>query len=156
MTGDPQPGSDAVTTLRAALDVLVFAPIGLGVKLVDDAPDAVERARQELSNARFIGRLAVTQGVAQIRENLEQRSVEPETTTVSTAEQRDDIVDEPVDVPNVGDLALPDYEHLPAIDIVAKLAGLDGAERDAIERYESAHRRRRTVLGKLEQLAADA
>ena len=52
-----------------------------------------------------------------------------------------------------GDLALPDYDTLPAIDIVGKLDTLDAAARDAIERYESANRQRRTVLGKLAQLA---
>ena len=51
------------------------------------------------------------------------------------------------------DLALPDYDTLPAIDIVAKLETLDAADRQAIERYESANRQRRTVLGKLAQLA---
>ena len=52
-----------------------------------------------------------------------------------------------------GDLALPDYDTLPAIDIVGKLATLDDVSRDAIERYELANRQRRTVLGKLAQLA---
>lgn len=52
-----------------------------------------------------------------------------------------------------GDLALPDYDTQPAIDIVAKLETLNDADRDAIERYESANRQRRTVLGKLAQLA---
>ena len=50
------------------------------------------------------------------------------------------------------DLALPDYDTLPAIDIVAKLDTLDADDRAAIERYERAHRQRRTVLGKLAQL----
>jgi hypothetical protein len=52
----------------------------------------------------------------------------------------------------VEDLALPDYDHLPAVDVVRALSGLSTVERDAVERYERAHRQRRTVLGKLAQL----
>jgi hypothetical protein len=55
-------------------------------------------------------------------------------------------------IPEVAELALPDYEHLPAAHIVAKLAGLQQSDRDAIELFESNHRHRRTILGKLEQL----
>ena len=49
-------------------------------------------------------------------------------------------------------LAVPDYDQLPAIDIIDQLGDLSDAERAAIEAYELAHRRRRTVLGKLDQL----
>jgi hypothetical protein len=50
------------------------------------------------------------------------------------------------------DLALPDYDHLPASQIVAMLGDLISDERDDIEQYERANRGRRTVLGKLDQL----
>lgn len=51
-----------------------------------------------------------------------------------------------------GELALPDYEQLPAAHIVAKLDRLTQDERDAIEEFESAHRNRRTIIGKLDRL----
>jgi hypothetical protein len=50
------------------------------------------------------------------------------------------------------DLALPDYDHLPASQIVSMLGDLISDERDDIEQYERANRGRRTVLGKLDQL----
>lgn len=53
---------------------------------------------------------------------------------------------------DAGSLALADYDHLPASQIVAMLADLDDDERAAIEQYERANRHRRTVLGKLDQL----
>ena len=53
-------------------------------------------------------------------------------------------------------LALADYDHLPASDVVSKLAGLEPDERDAIEAYELSGRRRRTILGKIEQLKSEA
>ena len=163
MTRSAEP-LDPSVVVRAAVDVLLFAPLGLGAKFVEDAPDAVEKARRELSNARFIGRLAVDQGIKQVRSRFEPSEPSPDQPAAGG-----DVVDgfEPrvpvgeighsndpvVSALGAGDLALPDYDTLPAIDIVGKLETLDDADRDAIERYESANRQRRTVLGKLAQLA---
>ena len=74
MTRTDEPHAPSVM-VRAAVEVLVFAPLGLGAKLVDDAPDAVASARRELSNARFVGRLAVDQGIKQVRSRLDRKSV---------------------------------------------------------------------------------
>ncbi len=161
--------SDPTVMARAAFDVLVFAPLGLGVKLVEDAPGAVGRARRELSNARFLGRLAVGQGLQQVRARMDTtRSAAVATPAPKSgsdptpvdaeppspaAEIQDDATPGGSDVAlSADDLALPDYDTLPAIDIVAKLDTLDAHDRAAIERYERAHRQRRTVLGKLAQL----
>lgn len=54
------------------------------------------------------------------------------------------------------ELAIPDYDHLPALDIVGQLDRLSSDERAEVERYERAHRGRRTVLGKIAQLDASA
>ena len=162
MTRSHEPIAPA-EVVRAAVDVLVYAPIGLGVMLVEDTPAAVGRARQELSNARFIGRLAVDQGLTQLRKRFE-----PALEDVSSNDRVNDTatesvtVDQPAhsdDVPHpvavaAADLALPDYDTLPAIDIVAKLETLTPMQRAEIGAYETVHRRRRTVLGKLDQLAA--
>lgn len=166
---------DPSAVVRAAAEVLVYAPLGLGVKLVEDAPTAVARVRQELSNARFIGRMTVNQGVAQVRSRMDadrqttsvsrsgaSRAVAPADpapaalrladTSTAVAGSSGDV--EPLGAgPSADDLALPDYDTLPAIDIVAKLDTLTPGERSEIEQYESAHRQRRTVLGKLAQLA---
>ena len=50
-------------------------------------------------------------------------------------------------------LAIPGYDALSASQVVERLAGLSGAELDAVRRYEAGHRRRRTILGKIEQLS---
>ena len=144
--------------MRAALDVLVFAPLGLGAKLVEDAPTAVGNARRELSNARFIGRLAVDQGIRQVACPFRAPAT-PEPDRLACASRAKSLDDEPATAASMpsdrrsDDLALPDYDTLPAIDIVAKLETLDAVDREAIERYESANRQRRTMLGKLAQLA---
>jgi len=153
---------DPAVVVRAAVDVLVFAPLGLGVMLIEDAPRAVGRARRELSNARFIGRFAVDQGLTQVREKLESPSPVEHHPPAERTTARDDRVaskrPEPTPIVDAGDLsaddlALPDYDTLPAVDIVVKLESLTTDEREAIGRYEGGHRRRRTILGKLAQLA---
>jgi hypothetical protein len=142
---------DPTVIIRAAVDVLVFAPFGLGAKIVDDAPSAAKRARQELSNARFIGRIAVDQGVAQLRTKLSDATAADPEPERPAAVPPIDVVPE-ADPVSADDLALPDYDTLPAIDIVAKLETLSVDEREAIATYESSNRQRRTVLGKLAQL----
>jgi hypothetical protein len=52
------------------------------------------------------------------------------------------------------DLAIPGYEDLAASHIVARLDRLSPAELTAIRRFELAHRGRRTVVGKIDQLLA--
>jgi hypothetical protein len=49
-------------------------------------------------------------------------------------------------------LAIPDYDELSASQVVEHLDGLSRAELDAIREYETEHRARNTVLGKIEQL----
>ncbi|HEX5586704.1 MAG TPA: hypothetical protein VFZ17_05310 [Acidimicrobiia bacterium] len=54
--------------------------------------------------------------------------------------------------PEVGALAIPDYDELSASQVVERLEGLDRASLDAIRSYETAHRGRNTILGKIAQL----
>lgn len=49
-------------------------------------------------------------------------------------------------------LAIPDYDELSASQVVDRLEGLRPDELEAIRAYESAHRGRNTILGKIEQL----
>jgi hypothetical protein len=49
-------------------------------------------------------------------------------------------------------LAIPDYDELSASQVVEHLDGLSRAELDAVREYETEHRARNTVLGKIEQL----
>jgi hypothetical protein len=78
--------------------------------------------------------------------------VSPATTTATAAESEG--AGAASSTESATELALPDYDHLPASQIVAMLADLDRPELDAIESYELAHRHRRTVLGKIDQLRA--
>jgi hypothetical protein len=51
-------------------------------------------------------------------------------------------------------LPIPGYDALSASQVVERLAGLSPAELDAVRSYEGAHRKRRTILGKIDQISA--
>jgi hypothetical protein len=56
------------------------------------------------------------------------------------------------DVPAAEALPIPDYDELSASQVVERLDGLDRESLDAIRRYETEHRGRNTILGKIAQL----
>jgi hypothetical protein len=58
------------------------------------------------------------------------------------------------DAPASSELPIPGYDALSASQVVERLAGLPAADLDAVRAYETTHRSRRTILGKIEQLAA--
>jgi hypothetical protein len=52
----------------------------------------------------------------------------------------------------VESLAIPDYDNLSASQVVPRLDGLSPDELEAVRRYETGNRRRRTILNKVAQL----
>lgn len=54
--------------------------------------------------------------------------------------------------PDEDELAVPGYDSLSASQVVPRLAGLSGAELEGVRRYEVAHRGRKTILAKIDQL----
>jgi hypothetical protein len=54
--------------------------------------------------------------------------------------------------PASDDLPIPGYDALSASQVVERLIGLSSSELDTVRAYETAHRARRTILGKIEQL----
>jgi len=161
--------SDPAADLERLVTAAVETPIALGTKLVGAIPGTVSRVQQEVALARFIGKIAVDQGRREIKRRLDgdppvdrrrpggpAEQAPAETSAPddrpAVAEPETDPVEAPP-VPNMHDLALADYDQLPASQIVAMLGDLTPAERSAIGDYETAHRNRRTVLGRLAQLA---
>ncbi len=59
---------------------------------------------------------------------------------------------ERADVPAADRLPIRDYESLAAIHVVERLRSMDPGEIESIRRFEVAHRSRRTILAKIEQL----
>lgn len=136
--------------------------------------DVAQRLHEEIVLARFVGKTVVDRslgeaqrrfgdlrnalGIAGVASNagaaMDHEADPPahDDASPADADARVSATGEKVVPPRTEDLALADYDHLPAAHIVAKLAGLDQDERDEIERYELLGRRRRTILGKLDRL----
>lgn len=56
--------------------------------------------------------------------------------------------------PDVGQLAIPDYDSLAASQVVPRLASLDPDELADVGAYERSHRGRQTILNRVRQLQA--
>jgi len=195
--------SDTRDPVERTLEVLLYAPIGVGMIVKDMAPSVVDtlvaRGRAEIdrrgteigtrvTTARSLGQVAVAFGVPMLRERVRsgvdtarQRADEmlgrahdiPNTPSAPVREASPPIVANiptaaPVptetnnsnnngntngDSPRSGDLPIPGYDALSASQVVERLSGLARDELDAVHAYEAAHRQRRTILGKIEQLA---
>jgi hypothetical protein len=55
-------------------------------------------------------------------------------------------------VPAAAELPISDYESLPAINVVDRLRSMSPDEIELVRRFEQAHRARRTILAKIDQL----
>ena len=133
--------------------------------VVDKVPPAADRVRREIVLARFLGKLAVDQGLRELRSRLsptEPSEAAPGGATANVVAAEDtvapsthsgEVVSPPsTATPDAEALALADYDHLSSAQVISKLAGLDLNELDAIELYEQSGRHRRTILGKIDQL----
>lgn len=183
MTEVPKP-------LDAALDLFVYAPVGLAITAAEELPKLAAKGRgrvnTQLMMARVVGQFAVARG----RQELEKRFSPPapppaapapeepagpasfeEMTANGLARDDDRVVSVPAapepaaDVtptataqvaaagaPRAGDLAIPGYDSLSASQVVQRLAGLNQDELAAVGAYERAHRGRRTILNRIDQL----
>jgi len=193
-----------------ALDLLVYAPVGVALYLRDTVPTFVnlfvsrgraelgqrrQQAQDQVAQARAMGEFAVNFGGPKVREHVEKgialarKSAESvlggagdedrvpdaadddpspapaprpdraaansraasrpagESTSTSTATTA-------APAPAATTLVIPDYDELSASQVVERLDGLQAGELDAVRAYEEAHRSRRTILYKIEQLTS--
>ena len=188
--------------IEHTLEVLVYAPIGVGMYLKDMGPTFVNmfvargraeidrrqaQVQQRTTTARSIGQVALTFGVPMVRQRVErevdsarQRAqsflgtiggsndangaspaprAEPAASGGVNGVQAPDAptppadanVPRPVDEPS---LPIPGYDALSASQVVERLTGLSSDELDAVRAYEASHRKRRTILGKIDQISA--
>jgi hypothetical protein len=187
---------DERTPLDLALDVLVFAPVGLAVSARELLPKLVERGRSQvtgqMATARVVGQFAVQQGQTEAakaftraRQDAQARIEQlvrppatpsdappapsstpprpasrprPATRAPSASRPRpaarapSPSRTAPADAPAADTLAIPDYDSLSASQVVPRLQGLSASELEAVRIYESAHRGRKTILGRITQL----
>jgi len=135
-----------------ALDLFVFAPLGATIEFWEKMPELAQLGRDRLGAqapaARMIGEFAVKTG-----RKFAGAQVDPDNTVEpGEAAQQDPAPSAPA--PDDSDLAIDDYDGLPAVQIIPALANISAVERDLIRAHETAGRGRRTILGKLDQLDA--
>lgn len=198
---------DAQKAADKALDLFVYAPVGVALYLRDTVPTFlhlfVSRGRAELgqrrhqaqgqvAQAKAVGEFAVNVGGPKVREQVEKgiamarKSAEAMLTGVTgegavpdlsreassrrsdASSERVTLPTEPLErrpatgetrttgnaAPNASTLGIPDYDELSASQVVERLDGLQTGELDAVRAYEEAHRGRRTILFKIEQLTS--
>jgi hypothetical protein len=194
---------DGHKTAERAIDLLVYAPVGVALYLRDTVPTFVnlfvsrgraelgQRRRQaqgQVSQAKSLGEFAVGVGGPKVREHVEKgiamarKGAEAVIAGVAGEEAPEEAGGAPpapdeeppprhrptkaapaapagetataTVAPTAATLGIPDYDELSASQVVERLDGLQPGELDAVRAYEEAHRARRTILYKIEQLTS--
>lgn len=156
--------SNQPSPLDRALDLVVFAPLGLALTARDAFPDLVRKGRERVTNqltaARMIGELAVTMGrneaaklLGRAREAGAARVAAPAGAgRAPAAPPRGPAGTAAPATRPAADLAIPNYDTLSASQVIERLPGLSPEELEAIRRHEEAGRGRRTILNRVAQL----
>jgi hypothetical protein len=194
MTTQSEPSEQSLPDpIALALELAVYAPIGVAAYALDMGPDLVRtvvaRGRAEVEtrqeqvagrwrHAKGAGEVAIAFGLPLVRRKVGERlsSRRPRATPATPPAPRKlpapasspvattsrvpsppatngHAAPAPAAAEPSEHLAIPGYDALSASQVVERLAGLSGAELDAVRQYETGHRRRRTILGKIEQLS---
>ena len=167
--------SDDKTPLDVLLDLTVFGPIGFVTEAHRLVPELAAKGRETVESqvkvARMVGQFAVQRGqreAAKFVERLRPSSPAPRTDAKPTtppaatngevvAESVDEVIPVRVEAstrPSAvrADLAIADYDSLAASQVLPLLDNLSPAELDAVQAYESAYRKRKTILGRIAQI----
>jgi hypothetical protein len=162
------------------LDVLLYAPAGLALTIVQELPNFVEKGRNgiegQTATARMIGQFVVQTGVKEISRRIHppqksagEKPPAPKPSRAQTPpsdpapkveeyEKRQSAYSSPstavVAQAPVDDLAIPAYDTLSASQVVKRLAGLSREELLEVENHERSNRHRATILNRVEQLLA--
>jgi hypothetical protein len=168
--------TDEKHVVEQALDALVYAPLGFALEARRLLPTFVERGRAQVQMARVIGKFAVKQGQVEAGRRLNTAqgragsvlaeyglvTADPEPPDATDLADQGDAVPASEDTvvvevrsdpaPPASSLAIAGYDSLAASQVIPRLGGLDAAELEAVRRYETSNRGRKTILGKIDQL----
>lgn len=162
--------SDHKRPVEQAVEYALYAPLGFALEAKRLLPTFVARGRQQVQMAKVIGQFAVTQGEKEAKVRLTKAQEQAEAILAElglrgSAEAAqpvaaDAAAPEPADAAPAparssaaaADLAIADYDSLAASQVIPRLEGLEPGELDAVRRYETEHRGRKTILGKIMQL----
>ena len=163
---DPEPDPSPV---RRALDLFVFAPVGVALTVAEDLPALIVKGRRrfetDVRNARLVGQFVVTHGQRDVVGRVSKLlHGEPPAPAAPAAEApvpagapsgSPKPAADPADASAV-DAALAGYDTLSASQVVRRLESLGPDELRAVCRHEASHRNRRTILNRAHQLLEGA
>jgi hypothetical protein len=163
--------------VRRALDLFVFAPVGVALTVAEELPSLIVKGRQrfetDVRNARLVGKFVVTHGqrdvVGRVGKLLYGDAPAPPAPPVppaapaapaapaspTPASGSSKPTADPADTVAV-DAALAGYDTLSASQVVRRLESLGPDELRAVCRHEASHRNRRTILNRAQQLLEGA
>jgi hypothetical protein len=164
----------AESVLAKALEFGVFAPVGVLEAVRSELPRFAERGRQTVEQRVLVGRFIATLLAQQARQRIgatftsaaggTEADSDSSDVTAAAATTPTATTETPAKTPakassrakpaagTASRLAIDHYESLSATQVIPLLGELDPEELEAIERFEQAHRNRRTVLGRIAQL----
>jgi hypothetical protein len=167
-------GGEHKTTADRILDLFVFGPAGLALTAAEEFPRLAEKGRHrvegQVHTARLVGQFAVQMGRRQVETTLgnlfpSQRPgpppppATPPSSGAAAAAGAGAGPPQGVTAPAGGNgalasdaLGIPGYDSLSASQVVQRLEGLSVGELEAIRGHELAHRHRRTILNRVDQL----
>ena len=158
--------------VEQALDLLVYAPVGLALEARELMPKLVERGRGQVALTRLAGRVAAKRGREEIERVLDWL-YPPTTLDESEGPDEGEGEDEGKGEGEVGEDgievddevqgdgggpspdrlgAIEDYDGLTAPEVLSRLERLSDAQLDEVLAYESSRRARVTVLNRVRQL----
>lgn len=150
------------------LEILVMAPLGAGLIAREEGPEFVARCvvrgreslERQIVTARGTGQLVVAFGVPLLKQRIAgflDRSTPTPAPEAETAPHDPGggavTAPAPVGGPTAAELPIAAYDALSASQVVEHLEGLGAEDLAAVRAYEASHRGRRTILGRIEQLA---
>jgi len=164
--------------LEQALDLMVFAPLGLAITAIEDFPELAQKGRvrlqQRAATAKIVGQFAVAEGRRRLQSQMTEPAPRPApqratpgssgvSAPAPAAETDPEAPPAASEAPEPGapaggvtpdseDLAIPGYDSLSASQVVQRLASLSAGELDAVRDYEATTRGRRTILARISQL----
>jgi hypothetical protein len=144
----PTPGATK-SPVGAVLDVFVFAPLGFALDARELVPKLAERGRNQFALLKVIGQFVINKGRADADRKLQSK---PPATPAPPAARTPPATRIRTTATTASALPINNYDTLSASQIVPRLAGLRPEELARVRSYENAHRRRRTILGRIAQL----
>ena len=166
--------SNSTPSPLAVAETAAFVMIGAAAELHRCLPAFVSEQRSKWDRqvvlARFLGQMAVGKARQEIRRRLaESAGARTRTDATGVAEAAVATRADEASATSTGEsavensgalddqacatgLGIDHYDELSASQVIERLPRLDDEQLSAVHDYESQHRRRRTVLGRVEQL----